>query len=102
MNTHPENQSLFKQPTAWIPLMMSFLALALILGYVAIFGVVQQEDEGAVARIFQFLMILQIPVIVFFGLAWLLKRFKEALTVLVVQIIAWMIPILAVMWFEGS
>ena len=102
MDTNSEKQSLFKQPTAWIPLVMSFLALALILGYVAIFGVVQQEDEGAAARIFQFLMILQIPVIVFFGLAWLLKRFKEALTVLVVQIIAWVIPVLAVMWFEGS
>jgi len=99
--TNSEKQSLFREPTAWIPLVMSFVALAMILVYVAMFGIVQQEDEGAVARIFQFLMILQIPIIVFFGLAWLRKRFKDALMVLLVQIIAWVIPIVTIIYFES-
>jgi hypothetical protein len=101
MNTSSENQSLFKQPTAWLPLVMSFVALAMILGYVAIFGVVHQEDEGAPARIFQILMILQLPIVAFFGLRWLAKKPKETLVVLAVQAVVWIIPILTVMWFES-
>jgi hypothetical protein len=99
MNT--ENQSLFKQPTAWIPLVMSFAALAMILGYVAMFGIVHNEDEGAPARIFQLIMIAQLPIAAFFGLSWIAKKPKETLIVLVVQAIAWSVPILTVMWFES-
>ena len=101
MNTHPDNQSLFKQPTAWIPLVMSFVALAMILGYVAMFGIVHNEDEGAPARIFQLIMVAELPIAAFFGLRWITKRPKETLIVLVVQAIAWIIPILMVIWFES-
>ena len=97
MNTNPDNQSLFKQPTAWIPLGMSFLALALILGYVAMFGIVHNEDEGAPARIFQLIMVAQLPITAFFGLRWITQKPKETLIVLVVQVIARIIPILTVM-----
>ena len=96
-----ENQSLFKQPTAWIPLVMSFVALAMILGYVAMFGVVHNQDEGAPAHIFQLLMLAELPIVAFFGLRWITRKPKETLIVLVVQAIAWIIPILTVMWFEG-
>ncbi len=99
MNT--ENQSLFKQPTAWIPLAMSCVALAMILGYVAMFGIVHNKDEGAPARIFQLIMVAQLPIAAFFGLSWITKKPKETLVVLVVQAIAWIIPILTVMWFES-
>lgn len=99
MNT--ENQSLFKQPTAWIPLVMSFVALAMILGYVTMFGIVHNEDEGAPARIFQLIMVAQLPIVAFFGLSWIAKKPKETLVVLVVQAIAWIVPILTVIWFEG-
>ncbi|MBE0671632.1 MAG: hypothetical protein IH588_13680 [Anaerolineales bacterium] len=99
MNT--ENQSLFKQPTAWIPLAMSFVALAMILGYVAMFGIVHNKDEGAPAHIFQLIMVAQLPIAAFFGLSWITKKPKETLVVLVMQAIAWIIPILTVMWFES-
>ena len=101
MNTNPDNQSLFKKPTAWIPLAMSFVALAMILGYVAMFGIVHNGDEGAPARIFQLIMVAQLPIVAFFGLSWIAKKPKETLIVLVVQAIAWIIPILTVMRFEG-
>ena len=96
-----ENQSLFKQPTAWIPLVMSFVALAMILGYVAMFGVVHNQDEGAPAHIFQLLILAELPIAAFFGLRWITRKPKETLIVLVVQAIAWIIPILTVMRFEG-
>jgi hypothetical protein len=103
MNTNSENNSLFKQPTAWIPLAMSFVALTMILGYVTIFGTTQNGtgDEGTPARIFQILMVLQLPIAAYFGLKWLPKRPKESLIVLVAQAIAWIIPIATVLWFES-
>jgi hypothetical protein len=35
-----------RQPTAIIPLAMSFAALAVILGHIAISGVARETDEG--------------------------------------------------------
>jgi hypothetical protein len=101
MNTSSENNSLFRQPGAWIPLVMSLVALAMILGYVAMFGVTHSEDEGTPAHIFQLIMVAQLPIAAFFGLRWITKKPKETLVVLGVQAVAWIIPILTVMWFEG-
>ena len=96
-----ENNSLLKQPSAWIPLAMSLAALALILGYVTIFGIIYHEDEGTPARIFQLLMILQLPLVAYFGLKWLPKRPKQSLLVLALQAVAWVIPVVAVIWLES-
>jgi len=101
MESNPENKSLLKQPSAWIPLVMSLAALALILGYVAIFGIVHNTDEGTPAHIFQLLMVLQLPVVAYFGLKWLPKRPKQSLLVLVLHAVAWIIPVLAIIWFES-
>jgi hypothetical protein len=101
MNTNSENNSLFKQPSAWIPLAMSLVALAMILGYVAMFGIVQSEDEGAPARIFQLIMLAQLPIAGYFAVRWLPKQPKQAFIVLALQAFAWIIPIVAVMWFES-
>jgi len=96
-----ENNSLLKQPSAWIPLVMSFTALALLLGYVAIFGIIQNEDEGAPAHLFQLIMVAQLPIVAYFAIKWLPKRPRHSLSVLVLQGIAWIVPILAVLWFES-
>jgi hypothetical protein len=96
-----EKNSLLKQPSAWIPIAMSFAALAMLLGYVAIFGVVHNEDEGAPAHIFQLIMLAQLPIVAYFGIKWLPKRPKGSLLVLALQAIAWIVPILAVIWFEN-
>jgi hypothetical protein len=103
MNTNSENNSLFKQPTAWIPLAMSMVALAMILFYVAINGFASSGngDEGAPARIFQLIMLAQLPIAGYFAMTWLPKRPKQSLIVLGLQAVAWIIPILAVMWFES-
>ena len=95
------DKTLFKQPGAWIPLVMSLAALAFLLGYVAIFGTVQHQDEGAPARIFQLIMLAQLPIMAYFAVRWLPRKPKPALLVLALQAVAWTIPILAVMWLES-
>jgi len=96
-----EIKSLLKEPSAWIPIAISLLALTMILGYVAIFGIVHNEDEGAPAHIFQLLMVLQLPIAAYFAFKWLPKRPIQALIVLALQAVAWIIPILAVIWLES-
>lgn len=96
MNTTSENSSLFKQPSAWMPLVMSLAALAMILGHVAIFGVVRNQDEGTPARLFQLSMMAQLPIAAYFAFKWLPKRPTQALIVLALQAIGWIIPIITI------
>ena len=77
-----------RQPGAYLPVAMSVVALALVLGYVAIFGVPHQADEGAVAHIWQLLMVLQVPIIAFFAFKYFLRQPRQALLVLALQIVA--------------
>jgi hypothetical protein len=96
-----ESRSLFKQPSAWLPLVMSLAALAMILVYVAIFGIVHHQDEGAPAHIFQLIMAAQLPIAAYVAIKWLPKRPVQALAVLAVQAVAWIIPIVTVILFEN-
>ncbi|MCW5853720.1 MAG: hypothetical protein KIT87_26875 [Anaerolineae bacterium] len=77
---------LLKHPSAFLPLAMSLAALALIVGYVGMFGITRQADEGAAARIFQLLMLGQVPLVAFFALKWLPRRPGQALFVLALQV----------------
>jgi DNA-binding CsgD family transcriptional regulator len=78
-------KAILKVPSAFLPLAMSFGALATVLIYVAIFGPAPQADEGTAAHIWQILMAGQIPIIVFFTIKWLPRTPKQALLVLVLQ-----------------
>jgi hypothetical protein len=101
MDTNPENGSLLKQPTAWIPIAMSLFALAMIVVYVAIFGIVQNEDEGTPARLFQLIMLGQLPIAGYFAIKWLPKRPIQALLVSALQAVAWIIPIATIVYLES-
>jgi len=104
MNKNSENNLLLKQPSAWIPMAMSLVALAFLLGYVAIFGFANGTsggDEGTPARIFQLIMVAQLPIIGYFAVKWLPREPRQSLLILGLQAVAWVIPILAVMWFES-
>jgi len=101
MNTNSENNLLLKQPSAWIPIAMSVVALAMILGYVAMFGIVQNKDEGTPARIFQLIMLAQLPIAGYFAITWLPKQPKQSLIVLGLQAVAWIIPIATIIWLES-
>ena len=94
-----KQNSLLKQPSAWIPLALSLAALALLLGYLAMFGIVHHEDEGAPAHFFQILMAVQLPIIAYFAIKWLPKRTIQSILILALQAVAWIIPIVVVIWF---
>ncbi len=64
---------------------MSFAALAMVLGHVALFGVVREPDEGTAAHIFQLLLVVQLPIVAFFAIKWLPRTPRQALHILALQ-----------------
>jgi hypothetical protein len=64
---------------------MSLIALAMVLGDIAIYGVVHQADEGAVAHLWQILMAGQMPIVIFFAIRWLPRAPRQTLYVLALQ-----------------
>ena len=77
--------SIMKKPSAFLPLAMSFAALATVCVHVAMFGVAREADEGTAAHIWQILMAAQIPIVAFFAIKWLPRTPRQALLVLELQ-----------------
>ena len=73
------------KPSAFLPVAMSFAALAVVLFHVAIFGAAREADEGTAAHLWQLLMACQLPILIFFGIKWLPRRPKQALIVMILQ-----------------
>ncbi len=91
---------MLKRPSAFLPVAMSTAALAIVLGYAAMFGVARQADEGAAAHLWQLLMAAQLPVVLFFAVRWLPAAPRQALAVLAVQIAAALAAMFPVWWFQ--
>jgi hypothetical protein len=86
MDQHPTSfGTLVKEPTAFLPMAMSLTALAIVLGSLAIKGVVHQADEGTEAHLWQLLMAGQLPVLLFFAIKWLPRAPKQTLYVMALQ-----------------
>lgn len=83
-NTTPR----FTQPIAFVPIIMSLVALALVLGRIAIVGVTRSPDEGAIAHTWQLLIMAQAPIIAFFAIKYLPQRCRQTATILAVQVCA--------------
>ena len=94
-------KDILKKPIAWLPLVMSLVALAFLLSYIATFGVVYHEDEGAPARLFQMLMFAQAVIIIFFAMKYLPQEPKRAATVLAMQLAAASVPIAILLILEA-
>jgi hypothetical protein len=79
---------LMRVPSAWLPILMTLCALALVVGWVAIHGIDQEPpaDEGPAARIFQLLLAGQLPIMAFFAIKWLPQVPRQALQILVLQV----------------
>jgi hypothetical protein len=80
--------TLFKRPSAFLPVAMSFAALAMVLGHILMFGAAREADEGAAAHTFQLLMAAELPIVAFFAIKWLPRFPKQALQVVAVQVAA--------------
>ncbi len=74
-----------RQPSAFVPLAMSILALAMLAVAIALGGAARATDEGAIAHLWQLLMAGQAPVVLFFALRWLRRARRQAVQVLVMQ-----------------
>jgi len=89
-------RAMLKHPSAFIPVAMSLIALALVLGHIAIYGAAREVDEGATAHLWQLLMAGQLPVLAFFAIKWLPRAPRQTLGVLAVQagaVLASMAPV---------
>jgi len=97
MTDHP-----FRQPSAIAPIVMSLVALAGVIAYALLVGVEYQADEGTPARLFQLLMVAQVPIIAWFAVKWLPRAPGRAVIVLAVQALAAMAAVGAVVILEAS
>lgn len=77
--------SIVKRPSAFLPIAMSLVALAVVLSHIAMFGEVRETDEGASAHIWQILMAGQLPVLLFFAIKWLPRAPRQTVYVLALQ-----------------
>lgn len=85
------------KPSAFLPLTISFAALATVLIHLAQFGDLRETDEGAAAHIWQLLMAAQMPVIAFFAIKWLPRAPQEALATLALQLAAVLVALAPVL-----
>jgi hypothetical protein len=95
-------RTMVRKPSAFLPVAMSLLALAL-LGGAYIYGratghgaLVREPDEGSIAHLWQLLMAGQLPVLAYFAIKWLPRSPKQSLRVLALQagaVLAAMAPV---------
>ena len=91
--------TMFRRPSAVVPIGMSAAALALLIGYIALHGTARQEDEGAAAHLWQLLMAGQLPIIAYFAFKWLPVEPRPTLIVLAIQLAAGLSAACPVWWF---
>ena len=99
----------FRAPSAWIPVALAGAAIALLAGYlltgphtpnIVVENGIPREDEGAAAHLWQLLMLLQVPCVLFFAAWWLPKDPKRALAMLGIQGLAFLLAALPVWLLE--
>jgi hypothetical protein len=81
---------------------MSMAALALVLGHVALFGIVHETDEGTAAHVYQLLMAGQVPISGYFVLRYLPEQPGRTMWVVVGQLAAAAMAFGALYWMESQ
>ena len=89
-----------KQVSAWLPVVMSFTALFVVMSHVMMFGAAREADEGFAAHLWQLLMGLQLPLVLWFSVKWLRRTPGPASTVLAVQVLAAFTAVAPVWFFK--
>jgi len=110
MTATPDGGSALRAPSAWIPLVLAGGATALLAGYLmtgpheptmVIENGIARPDESATARLWQLLMLGQLPFILYFAAVWLPKDRKRAAALLAVQGAAFVAAALPVILLEA-
>lgn len=101
MNTYPGNIAvLARKPSAIAPIVMSLAALGVVLIAIAMGAATPEPDENAGAHIWQLLMVGQLPLLAWFALRWLRNDLKAGLSIVGLQIAAFVAALLPV-WYLG-
>jgi hypothetical protein len=95
-------RALLRQPTGYLPVVMSIGALGMVAWFVAVHGVVQQPDEGAQAHLWQLLIAGQVPLIAYFAFRWVPRAGRPAFVVLALQVAAILLLAVAPLWALGG
>ena len=90
-----------RNPTVFLPLAMSLLALGMVLVHFTIFGIVKETDEGTAAHIFQLLMVGQFPIVAFLAFRWLAIAPRQTFFFIVFQFVAALTAIIAVFFLTS-
>lgn len=91
---------LIKKPSAWIPVVLSCIMLAILLWFLGTKGVVHEEDEGVGAHLFQIWLVLEVVLVPIFALKWLPQAPRAALEIIALQIIIALAVIAPVFFFQ--
>jgi len=94
------SSTMLKRPSAFLPVAMSFGALATVLIFVALHGTAPQPDEGTAAHIWQLLMAAQIPIAIFFAIKWVRQSPRQAVPILALQVAAALAAMAPVFFFR--
>jgi hypothetical protein len=92
--------AIIAKPSAWLPLLMSTAALAIVLIHLALAGTIREIDEGTAAHLFQLLIAAQAPCIACFAVIWLRRRPRPAMRVLALQMLAIAVALAPVFYFH--
>ena len=85
MSIQANLRNALQHPSAFLPIAMSLLAVAVVLVHIALVGTARQPDEGTAAHLWQLLMAGQLPIILFFAIRWLPQSPRSALLILALQ-----------------
>jgi len=88
--------AMVRRPSAFLPLAMSLTALTMLLVPIATTvisrhtPVSHDPDEGAIAHLWQLLMTVQMPIVLFFAVKWLRRAPRPTVGILALQAGAWL------------
>lgn len=94
--------SVWKRPSALLPVIMSAFVVGMVLVHYAMYGIVEETDEGTPAHIFQLLMAAQVPLIGYFILRWLPEEPAQGARVLALQCAAAVAAFASVYFLTGG
>ena len=104
-----KRRSPFRATSAWVPIALAGAAIALLVGHlltgphapnIVVGNGIPREDETSAARLWQLLMLLQVPCVLYFAAWWLPKDPKRALAMLGIQGFAFVAAALPVVLLE--
>lgn len=76
--------SVWGKPSALLAVGVPLAALCVVVGHVAVYGLVHEADEGAAAHTWQLLMLIEAVLVIYFAQHWLPRARRAAWRVLAV------------------